>query len=200
MNVRTAFVAAPLLVFAYGVIRILDGLDGSRGPGLAWTAGHLAFLAALALFVPIFWEMRRMAGRKAVATVSAALGTAGLLALTAQFAIDIVIGFMSADHDAMGVLFDRVQAVPGVSFVVYDGVPLLFFAAQFALVLQLAVAGRVRAWTPVLVMADLLLPFFEKDLIPLGALFLLVSFAPLARRSVAAVSTAPTTPAAAVSR
>ncbi|GGK62256.1 hypothetical protein Ppa06_61280 [Planomonospora parontospora subsp. parontospora] len=75
-----------------------------------------------------------------------------------------------------------------------------FFAAQFALVPQLAVAGRVRAWTPVLVMADLLLPFFEKDLIPLGALFLLVSFAPLARRSAAAVPTAPTTPAAAVSR
>jgi hypothetical protein len=183
MNVRTAFVAAPLLVLAYGVIRILDGLDGSRGPGLAWTTGHLAFLAALALFVPIFWEMRRMAGRNAVATVSAVLGTAGVLALAAQFTVDIVIGFMSADHDAMGVLFDRFQAVPGVSIAVYDGGPLLFFAAQFALVLQLAVTGRVRAWTPVLVMADLLLPFFDKDLIPLGALLLLASFAPLARRS-----------------
>ena len=46
MNPRIAFIAAPLLVLAYGVIRILDGLDGSRGPGLAWTSGHIAFMAA----------------------------------------------------------------------------------------------------------------------------------------------------------
>ncbi|MFC7646417.1 hypothetical protein ACFQX6_41970 [Streptosporangium lutulentum] len=61
MNPRIAFIAAPLLVMAYGVIRILDGLDGSRGPGLAWTSGHLAFMAALILFVSTFLQMRRMA-------------------------------------------------------------------------------------------------------------------------------------------
>ncbi|MFI7128963.1 hypothetical protein ACIBQ1_24895 [Nonomuraea sp. NPDC050153] len=186
MNSRTAFIAAPLLVLAYGVIRILDGLDGSRGPGIAWTTGHLAFMAALVLFVPIFWRMRRMAGGNALATTSAVAGTVGVVALLGQFGIDIVVGFMSADHDAMGVLFDQVKSVPGVSLVIYDVVPLLFFAGQLALVVQLAVLRRVKAWAPVLVLADLVLPFIEKDLIPLGALCLLVSFVPLARQVPAA--------------
>lgn len=76
MNPRTAFIAAPLLTFAYGVIRILDGLDGSRGPGLAWTTGHLAFLGAMVAFVFVFAQMRRLAGRDTLSTVAAVLGTA----------------------------------------------------------------------------------------------------------------------------
>jgi hypothetical protein len=63
MNPRIAFVAAPLFVMAYGVIRLLDGLDGSRGPGLAWTSGHIAFITAMILFISTFVQMRRMAGR-----------------------------------------------------------------------------------------------------------------------------------------
>ncbi|MEU6792602.1 hypothetical protein ABZ907_12945 [Nonomuraea wenchangensis] len=186
MNLRTAFIAAPLLVFAYGVIRILDGLDGERGPGLAWTTGHLAFIAALLLFVPIYWRLRRMAGGGALATATATAGTIGVAALVGQFGIDLVVGFMSADHAAMGVLFDQVQSVPGVSFAVYDVLPFLFYTGQIALVTQLAVQRRIKVWTPVLVLADLVLPFVDKDLIPLGALFLLVSFVPLARASAAA--------------
>ncbi|UBU13050.1 hypothetical protein [Nonomuraea gerenzanensis] len=183
MNSRIAFIAAPLLTFAYGVIRIIDGLDGSRGPGLAWTAGHLAFMAALVLFAQIFWQLRAMAGRGTLSTVTAVAGTAGIATLLAQFGIDLVVGFMAADHDGMGVLFDQVQSVPGVSIVVYDGGPFLFYLAQLGIVLQLAVMRRVKAWMPVLVLLDLALPFMDKDLIPLGALCLLVSFVPLARRA-----------------
>ncbi|MGV9329760.1 hypothetical protein [Streptosporangium sandarakinum] len=177
---RVAFVAAPLFVLAYGVIRLLDGLDGSRGPGLAWTSGHLAFIAALALFVPIYWRMRRLAGGNALATTSAVAGTAGALALLAQFAIDIAVGFMSADHAAMSPLFEQVKAVPGVSLAVYDGGPFLFYLGQLALVVQLAVLGRVKVWTPPLVLLDLAFPLVSKDFIPLGAICLLVSFLPLA--------------------
>ncbi|GAA1729175.1 hypothetical protein [Nonomuraea bangladeshensis] len=193
LNLRAAFIAAPLLVLAYGVIRILDGLDGERGPGLAWTTGHLAFVAALLLFVPIYWRLRRMAGGGALATATATAGTVGVAALVGQFGIDLVVGFMSADHAAMSVLFDRVQSVPGVSFAVYDVLPSLFYVGQLALVTQLAAQRRVKAWTPVLVLADLALPFVDKDLIPLGALCLLVSFVPLARASAAV---APARPAA----
>ncbi|MED7928442.1 hypothetical protein SMD20_29585 [Nonomuraea sp. LP-02] len=193
MNLRTAFIAAPLLVFAYGVIRILDGLDGERGPGLAWTTGHLAFIAALLLFVPIYWRLRRMAGGGALATATATAGTIGVAALVGQFGIDLVVGFMAADHAAMSVLFDQVQSVPGVSLAVYDVLPFLFYIGQLALVTQLAVQRRIKLWTPVLVLADLALPFVDKDLIPLGALCLLVSFVPLARSSAAA----PVRPAAA---
>ncbi|MGW2145750.1 hypothetical protein ACWCOT_15685 [Nonomuraea bangladeshensis] len=193
LSLRAAFIAAPLLVLAYGVIRILDGLDGERGPGLAWTTGHLAFVAALLLFVPIYWRLRRMAGGGALATATATAGTVGVAALVGQFGIDLVVGFMSADHAAMSVLFDQVQSVPGVSFAVYDGLPFLFYVGQLALVTQLAVQRRIKLWTPVLVLADLALPFVDKDLIPLGALCLLVSFVPLARASAAV---APVRPAA----
>jgi len=183
MNLRIAFVAAPVLTFAYGVIRILDGLDGSRGPGLAWTAGHLAFIGALAFFAMTFHEMRRLGGRGRLATGLVSAGYVGITALMVQFAIDIVVGFRSADHAAMGVLFDQVQAVPGVQQVIYDFGPLLFFFAQIGLVLQLAVQRRVKAWMPVLVIANVLVPFVEKDLIPLGAAFLLIPFLALARVS-----------------
>ncbi|GAA3672074.1 hypothetical protein GCM10022224_040330 [Nonomuraea antimicrobica] len=183
MNSRFAYIAAPLLVFAYGVLRIIDGLDGSRGPGFAWTAGHLAFMAALVLFAQIFWRLRAMAGRDALSTVSAVAGTVGVATLLAQFGIDVVVGFLAADHEGMGVLFDSVQSVPGVSIVVYSGGPVLFSLGLPALMVQLAVRRRVKAWMPVLVLLDVTLPFVDKDLIPLGALFLLISFVSLARQA-----------------
>src|SRR3712207_3367143 len=46
----TWFVAAPTLLFGYGVVRLVDGRDGAYGPGLAWTIGHLLFLAGLVMF------------------------------------------------------------------------------------------------------------------------------------------------------
>jgi hypothetical protein len=183
MKTRTAFLAAPVLLGAYGVIRIIDGLDGSRGPGPAWTIGHLAFLAAMVLFVPVFLAMRRMAGRGVFATASTVAGLAGVAALFAQFTIDIVVGFLASDRAGMGELFDRVQAVPGVSPVVYVGGPILFYLGQLALVIQLAAGRRVRFWTPLLVLVDLILPFVDKNLIPIGATLLLISFIPLARQS-----------------
>ncbi|MBN6056107.1 hypothetical protein JYK22_29540 [Nonomuraea sp. RK-328] len=185
MNVRTAFVAAPLLIFAYGVIRIVDGFDGERGPGPAWTTGHLAFMAALVLFVPIFWELRRRLDRNALATAAVAVGVAGIACAFAQFAIDIAVGFMAADHAAMGPLFEQVKAVPGVSLAVYDAGPFLFYLAQLVLVTQLAVRRQARAWTPVLVFLDFTLPIIERDLIPVGALLLLISFVQLSRRGAA---------------
>jgi hypothetical protein len=183
MNTRPAFIAAPLLVLAYGVIRIFDGLDGSRGPGLAWTTGHLAFLAALVLFIVIFRDMWRMLDRNRLATAGLVVGLVGIACAFAQFAIDIVVGFMAADHDAMSPLFMQVKEVPGLSLAVYDAGPFLFYAAQLALVIQLATRKQVKIWTPILVLLDFTLPVITKDLIPVGAICMLVSFWPLARRS-----------------
>lgn len=178
---RIAFIAAPVLTFAYGVIRIIDGLDGERGPGLAWTTGHLAFLAALAFFVPVFLEMRQMLGRTTGASIMTGLGLAGILCVWTQFAIDIVIGFLADDHAGMGTMFDQVQSVPGIQQAIYDFGPLLFFIAQIGLVIQLAAARKLQWWAPLLVVVDLMLPFAEKDLIPVGAVLLLISYLPLIR-------------------
>ncbi|MFF4774519.1 hypothetical protein ACFY05_16835 [Microtetraspora fusca] len=179
MNPRIAFVAAPLLVLAYGVIRILDGLDGVRGPGLAWTSGHLAFIGALALFVPVSWHMRRLAGRGTLSTVSTVIGFAGSLALLAQFVIDIAVSFMATDRAGMDAIFTQVQAVPGVLFVVYNVVPVLFYVGQLALIVQLTVQRHVKIWVPFVYVLNVLMPLVDKDLIPVGAILMLVSFIPI---------------------
>lgn len=181
MNPRTAFIAAPLLTFAYGVFRIIDGFDGSRGPGPAWTIGHLAFLGALVAFVFVFVQLRRLAGGDTVSTVAAGMATAGALVLSGQFAIDIVVGLLSADHESMSLLFADIRSTPGVAFVIYDFGPYLFLG-QLLLVARLAVMRRISAWTPLLVAFDLVAPFVDKDLIPLGAVLLLISFVSIVRR------------------
>ncbi|MBO0513371.1 hypothetical protein [Streptomyces beijiangensis] len=180
---RSAFVAAPVLMGAYGIIRILDGLDGSHGPGLAWTTGHLCFLGALAFFVRGFAEMRAIAGRGRLAAVGFWAGTAGVVAVGGQFVIDIVVGFMSADRGAMEDLFTKIQGVPGIEPAFYSFGPMLFFVGQLILVVQLATRRTLKPWAPVLVLIDTTLPFADKDLIPLGAVLLLISFAPLYRRA-----------------
>lgn len=181
MTIARAFVAAPLLLLAYGVIRIIDGLDGVRGPGVAWTTGHLAFVLALALFVPILWTMRRLAGAGRSATAAAVTGFAGIAALTVQFGIDLVLGFLAADKAEMTAMARSIMDLPGVMPVVYTFGPMLFYAAQVWLVVQLAVRRQVKVWTPVLVLTDMILPFVDKDLIPIGAICLLISFIPLIR-------------------
>ncbi|MFD6891263.1 hypothetical protein [Streptomyces sp. NPDC059957] len=178
---RTAFFAAPVLTGAYGVIRILDGLDGSRGPGFAWSLGHLCFLGALVLFVQGFAAMRAMAGGGKLSAVGLWTGVAGAVALAGQFAIDLVVGFMSADRGAMEELFTRVQDIPGMLPVIYEFGPLLFFVGQLILVSQLAARRVLKPWAPVLVLVNAVLPLVGKDLIPVGAVLLLVAFAPLCR-------------------
>ncbi|MEU8178438.1 hypothetical protein AB0C14_36700 [Microbispora hainanensis] len=176
-----SLVVAPVLVGAYGVARIADGFDGSRGPGLAWTVGHLCFLAALVLFVQIFGRLRAMAGGGVAATAGYAAGLVGAVALAAQFTIDLVVGFLSADHDAMGPRFEAVQAIPGVEPAVYTVVPFLFYVGMVVLVARLAAGRRVPWWSAALVLVQAVLPLVSKDLIPLGAALLLLAFVPLLR-------------------
>ncbi|ADJ43221.1 hypothetical protein AMES_1398 [Amycolatopsis mediterranei S699] len=179
-----AFLAAPLCLGLYGVIRILDGLDGSRGPGLAWTAGHLVFLVGLGFFAHAFRTMWTIAGRGRLATAGFLAGLAGELAVGVQFGIDLVVGFGSADRAGMDASFARIQDVPGVDAAFYSYGPLLFFAGQLVLVTLLALRRRVKPWAPVLVLAEIVLPLLDKDFIPLGAALLLVAFAPLLRGAV----------------
>lgn len=80
----------------------------------------------------------------------------------------------------MAAITRGVRTTPGTSLYFYDFGPYLFYFGQLTLVELLALGRHVRPWTPLLVLADLAMPFIDKDLIPLGAVLLLVSFAPLA--------------------
>ncbi|MEV4105040.1 hypothetical protein AB0J42_32770 [Nonomuraea sp. NPDC049649] len=176
-----SYVAAPLLALVYGVLRIIDGLDGVMGPGVAWTVGHLAFMAALVLFAVMLRDMRRLLG-DTLATVTYAAGLAGIGFAIAQFGIDVVVGFLADRHEDMGPLFDQVQAVPGVPLLVYQAGPVLFYAALLAFAVQLAVRRRVRPWMPLLVLGQVALPLISLDLIPVGSILAVVAFLPLALR------------------
>jgi hypothetical protein len=182
MNARIPFIAAPVLTLAYGVIRILDGLDGERGPGLAWTTGHLAFIAAMVMFLLVFGHLRRLAGRDVLSTVTAVVAALGALALITQFGVDIVAGLLADDRAGMIEIFRSVRSYPLVSLIAYDLGPYLFYVGQLVLVVQLAVQRRIATWTPLLVLVDLVMPLVDKDLIPVGAAVLLVSFVSISKR------------------
>ncbi|WP_309116138.1 hypothetical protein [Saccharothrix sp.] len=175
-----AYIAAPLLVLFYGLARMVDGFDGERGPGAAWTLGHLAFLAALLLFIRIFWDMAARIGPRALWV--AAVATVGAVGFIGQFAVDVVVGLIASDHAGMAALSRQVREVPGVALFCYELAPYVFSVGQLTLVVMLALRKEVRVWTPVLVFADLVMPIVSKDLIPVGAVLLFVSFLPLARR------------------
>lgn len=183
MSNRLAFLAAPALTVVYGLLRLADGLDGARGPGFLWTAGHLAFLAALVLFVPVLLAARRMAGGGPIATTSAVVGIVGVLCAMAQFTIDIVVGLAADDQAAMRQMFGDVQDVPGVSLVVYGPGPGLFYLGLIALAVHLAVIRAAAAWTPVAIILAVGLAMAELDLLPLAGLLMLAALAPLTRRA-----------------
>ncbi|MEU6116630.1 hypothetical protein ABZ840_19100 [Streptomyces sp. NPDC047117] len=178
---QRAFLYGPLLFGAYGVIRLLDGLDGTKGPGLAWTTGHLCFLAGLAFFAQGFAVMRRMAGKDRWSSAGFWIGGAGVVALAVQFGVDIVTGLMAGSHAEMAELTGGFQSVPGVELAFYLLGPMLFFLGQLLLTGRLAALRVLAPWAPVLVLADSLASYALKDLIPLGAALLLLSYAPLWR-------------------
>ncbi|MEU7150166.1 hypothetical protein AB0B15_19340 [Streptomyces sp. NPDC045456] len=171
----------PLLFGAYGVIRLLDGLDGIRGPGLAWTTGHLCFLVGLFFFAQGFAAMRKAAGSDLWSSAGCWAGGAGVVALAVQFSVDITTGLMADSHTEMAGLTRAFQSVPGVAFAFYLVGPLLFFVGQLLLAGRLAALRTLAPWAPVLVLAAALLTFAFMDLIPLGAVLLLLACSPLWR-------------------
>ncbi|MFZ3570033.1 hypothetical protein ACOKM5_23795 [Streptomyces sp. BH097] len=171
----------PVLFAAYGGIRILDGLDGERGPGVAWTVGHLCFVAALGFFVR-GWAAarRRFTGRRDQwAVVGLGAVVAGAIALTVQFGVDLVTGLMAANHAEMAELSDTFGQLPGAEALFYSFGPMLFFVGQVILILRLFALRAVPLWAPCLVFAATLAPFGSKDLMPVAALLLLAGYAPL---------------------
>lgn len=182
MNARIPFIAAPVLMFGYGIIRILDGLDGERGPGPAWTIGHLVFVAAMVMFLLVFRHLHRLAGGDTLSTVTLVVAAVGAVALIGQFGVDIVSGLLADTHAQMAANSRTVHGNPLVALAIYDVGPYLFYAGQFVLVLQLALTRRIAGWTPVLLLVDLVMPLVDKDLIPIGAAALLVSFVSISRR------------------
>lgn len=176
-----AMLAAPVFVFLYGLIRLFGG---QHGPSFGWTVGHLIFLVGLALFAPVVVELRRQVRRgswhwKLLADVSALVAGLGLMAQFVQIVIDLMAGTQSGSRATMDAYFDRVQAVPGVEPAIYTVGPVLFYVGLLALSALLAIQ-RPNRWTiaaAVLVGVGVTLPAISLDLIPVGAVSLLLGLA-----------------------
>ncbi|MEH1125281.1 hypothetical protein [Micromonospora sp. CPCC 206061] len=177
------FVLAPALTTVYGLVRLLDGLDGQYGPGFLWTLGHFAFLVALFLFGFVVLAARRMIGGGVVATTAAVAGVAGLVCSIAQIGIDLVVGLAADDKAAMRQMFGDVQDVPGVAVAVYGPGPALFYVGLLALVVHLAVVRAVAVWAPVALLLGIGVAVASHDLLPVAGLLILLALVPLARRA-----------------
>lgn len=172
-SLRFSAVAAPALLLLYGVLRLLDGLDGTHGPGLAWNLGHAAFLMSFVLFGVLLVEIRRLVpevprGQRVAATVATVMGLIGVAAF-----LWVIVG------DLFTWLADAAP-LPDPIFVAG---PLLFQAGVLVLLVQQVVVppNRLPLWSPLLVLLGFVPIAVNLDLLPLGALLVLCGLAPLTR-------------------
>ncbi|MEU6878525.1 hypothetical protein [Streptomyces sp. NPDC046712] len=184
---RVSFFAAPLLLIAYGSVRLF--VPGSKAPGFGWTLGHFAFLFGVMFFGVAcvgLWRMAVAGGgavRRRIGAVGLVAGLIGVGAAFAQAVIDLVVGFHAVDKAEMKELFAQVQEYPGVMPVVYTVGPVFLYIGLIALLATLTGRHAVRAL--VLVLLGTVAMAASLDLMPIGGLCYLLALAPLGGRSVA---------------
>src|SRR5215211_4207989 len=157
---RFSFHAAPAFLLGYGLIRLVDGLDGSYGPGAAWTVGHVLFLVSLVLFGVMLVGLRQLVpttgkGHRFIATLATVAGIAGLLVFIRVAILDIIVGLRAADHAAMSELSRRYDNVPSVLPAAFGELgPVLFQVGLITLVTQLVLVRprQLPGWSPVLIL------------------------------------------------
>ncbi|WP_250005650.1 hypothetical protein [Actinoplanes sp. M2I2] len=159
---RLIAVVAPALMLVYGLCRYADGLDGDRGNGWAWDAGHVAFFIAVALFAVLADRLRRElpSPLTVVAEAVTIVGAAGMLWVIT------------------GDLFDSFPSLPLLLNVLAS---VLFEVGLLVLLVRHAVARRLPAWSPVLVLLGFTSIALSLDLLPLSAVLVGAGLLPLAR-------------------
>jgi hypothetical protein len=170
--VRFSALVAPTLLLLYGLLRLIDGLDGDHGPALAWNLGHTLFFIAFVLFGVLIVGLRRLVpattGRtRTIATLATVAGLFGVVCF-----LWVILGDLFAGFRAAAPLPDAVEMIG----------PLLFQLGVLTLLIMLAAARprRLPVWSSLLVFVGFLLFAVNLDLIPIGALLVLAALAPLA--------------------
>jgi hypothetical protein len=165
--------AAPGLLFVYGLLRLIDGMDGNHGPGLAWNLGHAAFLVAFLLLGVLVVGLRGQIH----------LPTRGHTIVATTATVAALIGVAAFVRVILGDLFQQLDDAMPLPEPVYVAGPLLFEAGVLALlVLATLLPPKLPVWSPVLVFLGFVPIAVNLDLLPLGALLILIGLAPLARR------------------
>ncbi len=170
--VRFSALAAPTLLLLYGLLRLIDGLDGDHGPGLAWNLGHTLFFIGFVLFGVLAVGMRHLVPAitvwmrivASVATVAALFGVGCFLW--------VILGDLFPDFRYGAPLPDALELLGPLSFQL--GVLTLL------IIMVAARPRRLPIWSPLLVLIGFVLFAVNLDLIPVGALLILAGLAPLA--------------------
>jgi hypothetical protein len=168
------------LFVAYGLIRLIDGANGDRGPGLAWTSGHLLFLVGLLLFGAVQVLARRtLTTRRPLATVAMVVGLVGVAAFVRVILTDLIVGFRASDHAEMGVIGNQYDRWPG-NFGIYEPLqtlgPILFLAGLLTLAVLLTLEHRLPVWSAPLLLGGFVLISANLDLMPAGGALLGLAF------------------------
>ncbi|WP_157597298.1 hypothetical protein [Streptacidiphilus rugosus] len=172
---RAAFLTAPLLLAAYGAIRLASH---HRAPGLGWTLGHLCFLLSLLAFAPVLVALARYATRPLAGRLVLALAQVGLVGTIGQAVVDLWAGLTSANHAAMVSVWDRVDAVPVLKAWFYSSGPACFVAGLTTLAALAAYGAAPRLlprWAPFVVLGGMLLGTGDLDFLPVGAALVAVA-------------------------
>jgi len=163
--VRFCAFAAPALMLAYGLLRVVDGLDGDRHNGPAWDLGHLAFFVAIVLFAVLAVALRALDRGSVV--VSAA--TVAVLAGAVCF-LWVIVGDLSESFQ---------QAAPLPAPLDLLG-PLVFEIGLLTLLVRLVIARRLPLWSPIVVFLGFASIAVNLDLLPIGSAMVLAALLPLA--------------------
>ncbi|BBH68708.1 hypothetical protein ACTI_53930 [Actinoplanes sp. OR16] len=166
--VRRTAITAPALMFGYGVLRFIDGLDGDRGNGLAWDAGHVAFFVAMVLFGVLAVAMRPL-------TPTWARRTGAVAVAAALFGIGCFLWVIAGD------LSDRFREAAPLPDVLESGGSALFPLGMLVLLGLLVAARRLPVWSPLLFGAGIAAITIDLDMLPFASLIILAALAPLAR-------------------
>ncbi|KAB1915166.1 hypothetical protein [Micromonospora sp. AMSO31t] len=167
---RPVGVTASLLLLSYGLLRLIDRLDGHSDKGAwAWNTGHTLFLFGIlgfaVLAVGLHGVLRTRSTRlRAVDDVAALAGLVGAAAF-----VWVILGD----------LFPRFADAVETPDLVLLGGPALFEVGLLVLLYRAAAARLLPVWAPMLVLVGFVAIAVNLDLLPVGAALVLAGLLPL---------------------